>query len=42
MANSHICYEKTAGAEIPKKMYWILGKKSELSVQNKLLIYKTI
>jgi hypothetical protein len=23
-------------------MYWILGRKSELSIENKLLIYKTI
>jgi hypothetical protein len=25
-----------------QQMYWILGRKSELSIENKLLIYKTI
>jgi hypothetical protein len=25
-----------------QQMYWILGRKSELSIANKLLIYKTI
>jgi len=24
------------------RMYWIIGRKSELSLENKLLIYKTI
>jgi hypothetical protein len=25
-----------------KKMYWIIGRKSELSLENKILLYKTI
>jgi hypothetical protein len=25
-----------------KELYWLLGRKSQLSIQNKLLIYKTI
>jgi hypothetical protein len=32
---------KTAGDEMPT-MYWILGRKSELSIENKLLVYRTI
>jgi hypothetical protein len=27
---------------IYKKMYWIIGRKSELSLENKILLYKTI
>ena len=25
-----------------KELYWLLGRKSQLSIENKLLIYKTI
>ena len=41
VATSHICYKKTVGLKF-QQMCWILGRKSELSIENKLLTYKTI
>jgi hypothetical protein len=41
MENTHIYQKKTAGV-IFQRMYWILGIKSELSLADKLLLYKTI
>jgi len=40
MAKTHIYQKKTARIATPPQ-YWIIGRKSKLSLENKLLIYKT-
>lgn len=38
----HVKAKRTQVDNKLKKMYWLLGRKSELSLENKILIYKTI
>jgi hypothetical protein len=40
--NEHIFAKRKRLGIILTKMYWLLGRKSELSTSNKLLIYNTI
>jgi hypothetical protein len=41
MAQTHSPKRKQLGLQL-HRMYWIIGRKSKLSLENKLLIYKTI
>ena len=39
---SHITAKRKQLDLITRKMYWLLGRKSQLSLENKLIIYKTV
>ena len=41
MAKTLLYQKKTIGLQL-HRMYWIIGRNSKLSLENKLLIYKTI